>query len=137
MIVLDTNVISELLKGPTADPRVVTWARSLRVQPTTTALNRAELLSGAAALPMGRRRDEMVRRISASLAELGPALPFTTDCAPAYAETVIARRRSGRPIVTMDALIAAVAKAHDASIATRDVEGFTGVGLTVVDPWSD
>ena len=79
----------------------------------------------------------MIRRISSVLAELSPALPFTADCAPAYAETVIARRRSGRPIATLDALIAAVAKTNDASIATRDVEGFTGVGLSVVNPWTD
>jgi toxin FitB len=137
VIVLDTNVMSELMGGPMADPRVLTWARSLRVQPTTTALNRAELLSGAVALPMGRRRDEMIGRISSVLAGLSPALPFTADCAPAYAETIVARRRSGRPIATMDALIAAVAKTHDASIATRDVEGFTGIGLTVHNPWID
>jgi predicted nucleic acid-binding protein len=137
VIVLDTNVISELMHGSRAHPRVLSWARSMREQPATTSLNRAELLAGAAVLPPGRRRNEMVGDISRTLAELGPPLPFTADCATVYAEIFETRKRAGRPIGTMDALIAAVAKVNRAAIATRDVDGFAGIGLTVLDPWGD
>jgi predicted nucleic acid-binding protein len=135
VIVLDTNVISELLVGSRADPLVLTWVRSLREQPVTTALNRAELLAGAAALPDGRRRTELIEGISRFLAGLDITLPFSTDCAGAYAELRETRRRAGRPISTMDALIASIALVHDAAIATRDAAGFAGLGLDVVDPW--
>ena len=74
----------------------------------------------------GRRRAQMIEDISRVLAESSPALPFADGCAPAYAELIADRTRAGRPISTMDALVAAVTKVHGASIATRDVAGFTG-----------
>jgi predicted nucleic acid-binding protein len=136
VIVLDTNVLSELVRGPQADPQVLTWVRSLRVQPATTALNRAELLAGAALLPEGRGRDVLVAGITRVLTDLRISLPFSADCASAYAEVVALRTRIGRPIGTMDALIAAIAVVNGAAIGTRDVDGFAGLGLDVVDPWT-
>ena len=135
MIILDTNVVSELVRGPQADPRVLTWVRALRVQPVTTALNRAELLAGAALLPEGRRREVLVDGIARVLTDLRISLPFSADCASAYAEVVAVRTRVGRPMAAMDALIAAIAVVNGAAVATRDVDGFGGLGLTVHDPW--
>jgi predicted nucleic acid-binding protein len=135
VIVLDTNVVSELLK-PHPDPGVVRWVQKLREQPVTTVLNRAELLGGAALLPDGRRRDRLVEGIARILSDLGLVLPFTLDCAPVYATVRAVCTLAGRPIGTMDALIASVALVHGASVATRDVDGFTRVGLTVHDPWT-
>jgi predicted nucleic acid-binding protein len=137
VIILDTNVLSELLRVPRATPRVLRWVRALREQPVTTALNRAELLAGAVLLPPGQRRDELIADSTRVLSDLRISLPFTADCASAYAEVRAARTRAGRPIATMDALIASIALVNGASIATRDVDGFTGVGVTVHDPWSD
>jgi predicted nucleic acid-binding protein len=66
----------------------------------------------------------------------GRVLPFSSRAAAHYAEIVTARRRAGNPIEGFDALIAAIAWAAEAEIATRDVSGFDGCGLTVIDPWS-
>ncbi|MGL4744243.1 MAG: type II toxin-antitoxin system VapC family toxin [Dermatophilaceae bacterium] len=135
MIVLDTNVLSELLRGSDADRGVVRWLRGLREQPVTTILNRAEILAGVAILPPGRRRQDLASGIERILGDLAICLPFAPECPVVYAEIVAARRAVGRPIGTFDALIAAVALVHRASVATRDVDGFAGVGLTVIDPW--
>lgn len=135
MIILDTNVVSELVRGPRAEPRILAWVRSLADQPVTTALNRAELLAGVALLPAGMGRDVLLVGIEQVLSDLTICLPFSADCTSAYAEVLAARTRLGRPVTTMDALIAAVALANNASIATRDPSGFSGLGLEVVDPW--
>jgi hypothetical protein len=66
----------------------------------------------------------------------GRVLPFDGIAAERYAEIVAARRRTGRPIEAFDALIAATALAAGAEIATRDVKGFEGLGLALVDPWA-
>ena len=137
VVVLDTNVLSELMKGPQGDSRVHTWVRSLREQPVTTVLNRAELLSGIAVMPAGRRRDVLVEKSGRLLLDLRVSLPFSVGCDTAYAQIVAVRTRAGRPVGAMDALIAAIAVVNGASIATKDVDGFSGIGLTVHNPWSD
>ena len=134
MIILDTNVLSELMVEWQTERRVLAWLRSLDEQPVTTAFNRAELLAGVALLPDGRKRQGLADAVNRLLAELTVSLPFTEDCASAYAEIVAIRTRVGRPIGTMDALIASVALVNDAAVATRDVAGFAGLGLTVLHP---
>jgi toxin FitB len=63
-------------------------------------------------------------------------LPFDDSVAIHFVDIMIARRRSGKPIEILDALIAAVARAHGAAVATRDIGGFAGCGVTLVDPWT-
>lgn len=135
MIVLDTNVISELVKSTRADARVVRWARDLDEQPVTTVVNKAELLAGVALLPPGGRRTTLAEALHLALDELNVCLPFTEDVPAAYASIVAVRKASGRPIGASDAFIAAIASVHGAGVATRDVAGFDGVGLRVVSPW--
>ena len=136
MIVLDTNVLSELLSGSQANPRVITWVQSLDEQPVTTVINRAEILAGLALMPAGRRQRELADAAERAFAALPACLPMTAECADAYADIVATRRTAGRPIGGMDALIAAIARVTRAKIATRDTDGFDGLGLTVIDPWS-
>lgn len=135
MIVLDTNVISELIKAARADSRVVSWLRGLREQPVTTVINKAELLAGIAMLPPGGRRSSLADAVVSALENLQVCLPFTADAPAVYAEIVSARVSSGRPIGTSDAFIAAIAVVHGAAVATRDVSGFETPGLRVIDPW--
>lgn len=135
MIVLDTNVISELVRGSGADPAVVRWVRALREQPVTTVVNKAEVLAGVAMLPRGARRTSLSLSVESALSDLEICLPFTSDVPAAYAEIVAARSASGRRIGTTDAFIAAIAQVHGAAVGTRDVDGFTGIGLRVIDPW--
>jgi toxin FitB len=138
MIVVDTNVISELMRGE-RNPAVVAWVEAQpRARLYTTCVNQAEILYGIAALPDGRRRTALAATAEMMFAEefAGRVLPFEARAAARYSEIVIARRLAGKPIEKFDALIAATALAAGASIATRDSGGFAGCGLTVIDPWT-
>ncbi len=138
MIVLDTNVISELMR-PEFHPGVFGWvAAQPRATLYTTGICQAEILYGIAMLLEGRRRRTLASAAEAIFAEdlEGRILPFNGTAAAHYAVIVAARRRAGNPIEAFDALIAATARAAGADIATRDVAGFDGCGLTLIDPWS-
>jgi predicted nucleic acid-binding protein len=137
VIVLDTNVISELMR-PHPHPAVVAWvAAHPNTQLYTTSVNKAEILYGIAALPEGRRRAGLIATAEAMFKEdlADRVLPFNDVAADHYAEIVTARRRAGRPIEAFDALIAATALAAGADLATCDISGFENLGLTLIDPW--
>lgn len=135
MIILDTNVISELMRGPRSSPVVLAWLRSLPEMPVTTVINRAEIMAGIAVLPAGRRKERLTIAGRAAFDQLGAVLPLAAECADTYAGIVATRRAMGRPVGGMDALIAAIATASGASLATRDSADFDGLGLTLIDPW--
>ena len=138
MIVLDTNVISELMR-PEPHPAVVAWiAARPNAQLCTTSVNKAEILYGIIALPEGRRRTALIAAAEAMFEEdlADRVLPFNDVAAERYAEIVTARRRAGRPIEAFDALIAATTLAAGADLATRDVSGFENLGLKLIDPWA-
>jgi hypothetical protein len=138
MIVIDTNVISELMRGE-PHPAVFSWVASQpRGQLYTTYVNQAEILYGIGALPEGRRRTALTAAAEAMFAEdfAGRILPFEARAAARYPEVVLARRRAGNPIEKFDALIAAMTLAAGADIATRDTAGFGGCGLKMIDPWT-
>lgn len=137
MIVLDTNVLSELLR-PSPEPSVTAWVAA---QPAasvfTTAVTRAELLYGVALLPPGRRRDALRAATVAVLdkALSGRIISFDNDAADAYVEVSATRRKLGRPISRFDAMIAAMARSNDAIVATRNTKDFDDCGVAVVNPW--
>jgi toxin FitB len=135
VIVLDTNVISEAMRGPRADPLVLTWLRSLPAPPVTTVINRAEILAGVALLPAGDRRDRLRSAALTAFSGLAVCLPLTPECADHYAEIVADRRRAGRPVGSMDALVAAIVRESGGRLATRDTNDFAGLGLDLVNPW--
>ncbi len=135
MILLDTNVISEVIK-PEPDRRVAAWmAAQPRHALLTSAIVRAEILHGFAIMADGRRRGSLMALAEAVFEELRQVLPFTADAAARYAEVTAKRRQIGRPINAFDALIAATALAAGTSVATRDTAGFEGCGLTLINPW--
>ena|SRR5665213_3546868 len=103
----------------------------------TTSVNKAEVVAGLAVLPAGRRRSGLATAAEVMFGRLftGKILPFDYVAADHYAEIVAARRAAGRPISIFDAQIAAIALAVGAAIATRDVGGFDGCGLRMIDPW--
>jgi predicted nucleic acid-binding protein len=137
MIVIDTNVLSELLR-PTPAPQVEAW---LAAQDGTsiyfTAVGEAELRHGVAILPAGRRRTALGAAIDGMLDEdfRDRILPFDRDAAGAYAVIAATRRAAGRPISQFDCQIAAIARAHGASVATRNTSDYEGCGVEVIDPW--
>lgn len=137
MIILDTNVVSEVMRGPHADLRVMRWLGALTAVPVTTVINRAELVAGVRLLPEGRRRQTLTRALDTALSGLSVCLPLTSECTDHYADVVARRGTLGRPIGSMDALIAAIATETGSSVATRDIDDFTGLDLTLFDPWAD
>jgi predicted nucleic acid-binding protein len=137
MIVLDTNVLSELMRSHPAAP-VFAWAAAQpRTALYTTSINKAEVLYGIAVLPEGRRRTALAVAAEAMFIDdfAGRVLPFDEEAAVRYAEIITARRREGRPIEAFDAQIAATARVAGAELATRDVGDFAGCGLALVNPW--
>lgn len=139
MIVLDTNVVSELLR-PRPEPRVVDWVRGQGDDLVLSSITAAELLAGVAALPEGRRRPRLGRHVVAVLEDYdsrGSILPFDLSAAEVYADVLTRRSRAGRPVSTPDAQIAAICRARGASLATRSVRDLEGTGvLRIIDPWS-
>lgn len=135
MIVLDTNVVSEALRGTEADPRVLAWLDGLAEPPVTTVITRAELLAGVALLPEGPRRIRLKAEVSRILSQLGVCLPLTDEAAGHYAEIVAARRALGRPIAGFDALIGGICRSASATLATRNASDFEGIGVLLVNPW--
>lgn len=138
MIVLDTNVLSELMRERPASS-VMRWlggqsAASLY----TTSITQAEILYGVRLLPTGKRRTAFETQAEAMFREdfAGRVLPFGSDAARAFAAIASERKRIGRPIGQSDAQIAAIARSTRASLATRNVSDFEKCGVDVVDPWS-
>jgi len=138
MIVLDTNVISELMRATPA-AAVVRWANAR--PPTSlyiTSVTQAEILHGIQLLPRGKRRDAIAAAAAAVFEQdfAGRVLPFGSDAAVAHADIAASRRRAGRPITAFDAQLAAITRAHGADLATRNVADFDGCGVKLLDPWT-
>lgn len=137
MIVLDTNVLSELITAR-PDPEVVSW---LETQPMdalfTTAISQGEMLYGACILPAGRHRDTLLHEVEAifSADMAGRVLPYDSDAAGIHATIAAMHRARGRPISQPDAMIAGIVASRGAVLATRNVRDFEGCGIDVVDPW--
>jgi predicted nucleic acid-binding protein len=139
MIILDTNVLSELSKS-SPDTNVRTWFREQNVSELfTTAVNEAEWRYGAANLPEGRRKEELVVAIDAILDAYvsDRILAFDRAAAREYATMMALRRGIGRPMDghELDCQIAAIARANGAEVATRDVRDFSDCGISVINPW--
>lgn len=137
MIILDTNILSEALR-PVPEARVLDWlARNPASLLFLTSVTQAEILYGIAILNSGRRRDELAAAAAAMFAEDfgGRILGFDAEAAPAYAAIASERRRAGRPISQFDCQIAAIATAHGAMLATRNIADFEGCGIELIDPW--
>ena len=103
-----------------------------------SAIAEAELRRGAAMLPAGKRRDQLLVVIDAMIAEdfAGRILPFDSTAAQAFVLVFLERRAAGRPISFADGQIAATARARGAAIATRNTADFAGCGIAVIDPWA-
>ncbi len=136
MIVLDTNIISEPTR-PQPSPNVISWLNAQdRSQVYTTTITQAEILLGLAAMPAGKRREMTAAHMNRILAEefAGRILPF--DSAAARELHTVARRKNGKYVIEPDSQIAAIAKAHDAILATRNIKHFRNSGLKLINPWT-
>ncbi len=138
-IILDTNVLSELMRAQPA-PLVLEWfAHQTAVNFYVTAITQSEILLGMALLPAGKRRDVLADAAGKMFREdfFGNCLPFDESCAGLYATVVANRRRSGFSITTEDAQIAAIALSHKLPLATRNTKDFLHIAdLTLYNPWT-
>jgi toxin FitB len=137
MIVLDTNVLSELMRAK-PDASVFAWVQGQTVASLyTTAITQAEILHGLLLLPAGKRREAIRGAADEMFAhDFGDRiLPFDSAAALAYADIASQRRKAGRPISQFDAQIAAIVKSRGSDLATRNTSDFDGCGIRVLNPW--
>jgi predicted nucleic acid-binding protein len=138
MVLLDTNVISEIIRER-PDPAVLTWLRAHpREEFWTSSVVVAELLSGIDLMPAGRKQRALREAVEGMIAEdlRGQILKFDVSAARHYGQILATRQQIGRPTKEMDALIAATALANGASLATRNTSDFENCGIQLVNPWS-
>jgi len=136
MILIDTNVISELWKIE-PDPGVLAWIDAQAVETLyLSAITVAELRFGLATMPEGRRRSIYQDRLEREVLPVftGRVLPFDLDTSQAYATLMARAKAEGKTI--SKAHIAATAFAHALTVATRDVAPFQAASLTVINPWN-
>ncbi|MBV8931250.1 MAG: type II toxin-antitoxin system VapC family toxin [Kutzneria sp.] len=137
MIILDTNVLSELVRD-VPNPQVMAWLDSLPADDiATTAIAIAELLYGVIRLPDGRRKTLLAEAVQTMIDDdfRGRVAPFDTAAAACYAVVVADRERLGRPISVADAQIAAICNTRRATLATRNTKDFVDTGIELLDPW--
>jgi toxin FitB len=138
MIIIDTNVVSELMRT-SPDSAVLAWFANHPADTLfLTAITEAELRMGVTILPFGQRRDHLFGAIDAMIDQdfAGRILPFDSPAARSYAEIAAMRRAAGKPIMDADCQIAAIVRACGAAIATRSVKDFEGCGIDVINPWT-
>jgi predicted nucleic acid-binding protein len=137
MIVLDTNVISELWKAE-PDANMLAWIDAQMVETLyLSTITVAELRFGLATMPEGKRRtiyqDRLEREVLPAFS--GRVLSFDLDASQAYAELMARARAAGKAIGKADGYIAATASARGLMVATRDTSPFEAAGLNVINPW--
>ena len=137
MIIIDTNVLSELLKRE-PDQNVKSW---MSLQPIlsvfTTTVTQAEILYGVELLPDGKRKNKLKTAVQTLFSERfkGRILPFDIEAAVEYAEIASSRRASGIPVSQFDAQIAAITRTRGARLVTRNSDDFRDCGIEVINPW--
>ncbi|MBT2771504.1 type II toxin-antitoxin system VapC family toxin [Halomonas sp. ISL-60] len=137
MIVLDTNVLSELMR-PVPDARVVDWLdRQDAISVTISAITVAEILYGIERLPNGKRKRGFAAKAAAMFEEdfSGRILSFDSGAAIHYAEQVAACESAGRQVHMADAQIAAICIQHEAVLSTRNVKDFETLSVETINPW--
>jgi hypothetical protein len=137
MMVLDTNVVSELMRAQPAS-QVLDWVNA---QPSDQlclcSVVVAELLYGVGRMPDGVRKSAMLSAVQSMVFEdfAGRVLSFDLDAAVAFAQMMMQREKMGRTIATADAQIAAICAAHGARLATRNIRDFASLDLQLINPW--
>ena len=136
MIILDTNVLSALMR-PVPDPPAVDWLdRQARTSIWTTSITVLEIRFGLQIMPGGKRRSALLHAFEALLETIGHRVaPFDVPAAERAGELMAARQRKGRPVELRDTMIAGIVLAHHATLATHNTPHFEDLSLPVVNPW--
>jgi len=137
MIVVDTNVLSELMR-PEPNHTVLAWMDGLqRKEMSITAISVAEIRYGIGALPDGKRKRRLLDAATTLFDEYfaGRIYAFDEPAAVEYADIALQRDRIGSPISMPDAQIAAICRVSSAELATRNVKDFENTGVALINPW--
>ena len=137
MILLDTNVVSELMAPEPLGP-VLDWVNNCQTATLfISAISLAEISYGLEIIPDGRRRQALEQQFTGFIAKgFGErVLAFDAAAARHYGPVMARRRRLGRPIATLDGQIAAIALAQGSTVATRNIRDFADCGLELVNPF--
>lgn len=137
MIILDTNVLSELMR-PTPAERVLAWvSKQSAVELYTTSITEAEILFGIELLPKGKRREGLLAAAEGIFTQDfgGRIFAFDSDAARTFARIVARRRAIGKPMLHGDGQIAAIAQVSGAKLATRNIDDFRDCNIDLIDPW--
>jgi toxin FitB len=137
MIILDTNVVSEPLK-PQPDPKVLAWLDAQAPETLyLTSINLAELATGIAVLPAGRKRTSLQQALDQRMMPLfeGRILHFDAKGAQAFATLSAKLQAIGSTMSFADCAIAAIATANGFALATRNTRDFKNTGIELLDPW--
>ena len=138
MIILDTNVISELMKGKKCSVNVFNWTSEQLISNLfTTTITQGEILYGIAILPPGKRQNELKQAANLMFTEdfLDRILSFDKKAAVNFVKIASQRRKTGQPISQADAQIAAICYSHNAALATRNVDDFKNCNISLINPW--
>jgi toxin FitB len=139
VIILDTNVLSELMR-PRPSATVVSWVgKQPAAELFTTSITEAEIFYGVELLTRGRRRDGLLAAAEAMFAQdfAGRILAFDSEAARGFARIAAHRRAAGKPISHADSQIAAIVRLHGALLATRNVADFADCEIRLIDPWEE
>ncbi len=137
MIILDTNVISELMREK-PDNQVKQWLSQQKfIHLYLTTITIAEIQRGLARLPIGKRRANLETNFShfLSSAFAGRILSFDEDAAYLYGDIAAKREKAGFHIDAVDLMIVSIAKSHAAKIATRNTKDFHSCEVELINPW--
>ena len=137
MIILDTNVLSALMRDP-PEQVVVAWLdRQPRLSIWTTSITILEIHFGIAIMSSGKRRTLLSEAFAKTINEKleRRVVAFDTDAAHEAAALMSMRQQKGRADDLRDAMIAGVALAHHATLATRNIRHFDDLSVPVVNPW--
>src|ERR1700692_691057 len=137
MIILDTNVLSELmLRAP--DERVLAWLdQQPRSSIWTTSVTVFEVRFGLESMPVGKRRTVLIQDFEKMLLSIDRRVaPFDTEAAERSSVLMASRKLQGRPREDRDTMIAGIVLARHATLATRNTSHFDDIAATLVDPWT-
>jgi toxin FitB len=136
MIILDTNVLSALMRQ-TPDKNVIAWLdKQPRTSVWTTSVTILEVRFGLQIMPVGKRRSLLIQAFEAVLDKIGQRVaPFDGAAAQQAGDLMASRHKKGRPGDLRDSMIAGIVLAHHAALATRNITHFADLSVPVINPW--
>jgi predicted nucleic acid-binding protein len=137
MIILDSNVLSELMR-PRPHARVIAWLdRQPRSSIWTTSITLFEIGYGLQIMPVGKRRDVFTKGFENLLVGIDNRIaPFDYEAAHQACTLMASRKVQGRPRESRDTMIAGIVLANRATLATRNIRDFDDISAALVDPWT-